>query len=54
MSAAAMRHCTNVFGVFILYFLSAFLLDLRYRNWKDGEKRLMNNTITEMINHNVN
>ncbi len=28
---------TNVFGVFILYILSTFILDLRYWNWKDGE-----------------
>ncbi len=32
-----MEKITNVFGVFILYILSTFLLDLRYRTWKDGE-----------------
>ncbi len=28
---------SHVYGVFILYNLSTFLLDLRYRTWKDGE-----------------
>ncbi len=30
----------NVFGVFILYIISTFLLNLRYRTWKDGENKL--------------
>ncbi len=44
---------SQMYLVFILYILSTFLLDLRYRTWKDGEKNLLN-TITGMINHNVN
>ncbi len=33
----------QVFGVFILYILSTFLLDLSYRTRKDGEKKAYNN-----------
>ncbi len=38
--------------MFSFCILFLVFLDLRFRTWKDGEKKCMNN-ITGMINHNV-